>query len=63
MAILMFKPGVNELLTYAGQVHLVPEEIIDQAEDNEVLETAARWAYKARLIDRVELSDVVAKRA
>lgn len=63
MAILMFNPGVNELLSNSGEIYEVPQEVIDQADDSEMLEFAARWAFKANLIDRSELSETIARRA
>lgn len=63
MAILIFNPGVNELLADSGETFAVPQEVIDQAEDSEMLEFAARWAYKANLIARKELNDTIARRA
>lgn len=63
MAILIFNPGVNELLSDSGEIFKVPQEVIDQAEDCETLEFAARWAYKSNLIARSELNDTIARRA
>lgn len=63
MAILFFNPRVNELLTDSGETFVVPQEVIDQADDGEMLEFAARWAYKANLIARSELNDTIARRA
>lgn len=63
MAAVIFNPGINELFTNSGSIHTIPSEVVDQAEEHEILEFAARWAFKAGLIDREELTFSLAKQA
>lgn len=57
--IFFFNPGVTELMTKAGAVHEIPPEVVDQAEESTLDDVAARWAFKANLIDRAELSEAI----
>ncbi|MBT9135168.1 MAG: hypothetical protein DDT34_00216 [Firmicutes bacterium] len=63
MAAVIFNPGINKLLTNSGAIHAIPSEVVDQAEEHEIHEFAARWAFKAGLIDREELTYSLAKHA
>ena len=64
MFLMSFNPGVTELLPNSGDVHVVPPEVLDQAEDpSQELPNAAAWARKAHLIDHAEYSEALARRA
>lgn len=55
MAALMFNRKAAELFTHEGKTHVVPNEVIEQAEPEEQFAFALRYAYKAGLITRQEL--------